>query len=102
MKWPVSTPTRTRSRMCALRQVTSSTHDGGVVPSILGTCLRTKALVPRCSMRGTPWIARGSRIRVRSRREGMRVITERYSPGKLPFGRGTEAVRQMWSDVSVR
>lgn len=72
------------------------------MPSMLGTCLRTRPLALRCSMRGTPWMARGSRIRVRSRRDGMRVTTERYSPGKLPFGRGTDAVRQMWSDLSVR
>lgn len=71
------------------------------MPNMLGTCLRTNALV-RCSIRGTPCIARGSRISVVSRREGMRVITERYSPGKLPFGKGTEAVRHMWSEVSER
>lgn len=65
------------------------------MPSMLGTCFRTKALVPRCSILGTPWIARGSRISVRSRRDGMRVTTERYSPGKLPLGKGTEAVRQI-------
>lgn len=73
-----------------------------MVPSILGTCFLIKALVPRCSILGTPWMARGSRISAPSRREGMRVMTVRYSPGKLPFGKGTEAVRQIWSDVSVR
>lgn len=72
------------------------------MPSVLGTCLRTRPLAPRCSRRGTPWMERGSRMRERSRRDGMRVMTERYSPGKLPLGRGTDAVRQMWSDLSVR
>lgn len=33
---------------------------------------------------------------------GMRVTTERYSPGNAPFGSGTDAVRHMCSDVSPK
>lgn len=39
---------------------------------------------------------------VLSRVAGMRVTTERYSPGNAPFGNGTDAVRHMWSDVSPK
>ena len=69
---------------------------------MLGTCFLATPLAPRCSILGTPWMARGSRMRDRSRRAGMRVMTVLYSPGKLPLGMGTEAVRQTWSAVSVR
>jgi hypothetical protein len=47
-------------------------------------------------------MALGSRMSVLSRRAGVRVTMARYSPGKFPLGMGTEAVRQMWSDVSLR
>lgn len=79
---------------CGLVSIPKPIQDGGVVPSMLGTCFLTRPRELRCSVRGTPWIERGSRMSERSRRAGIRVITERYSPGKVPLGRGTVAVRQ--------
>ena len=72
------------------------------MPSMLGTCFRATPFRPRCSIRGTPWMERGSRISDRSSVAGTRVMTARYSPGKLPLGSGTEAVRQMCSELSLR
>jgi hypothetical protein len=54
------------------------------------------------SIRGTPWITRGSRIKVWSSFAGIRQITLLYSPLKFPVGVGTEALRHKWSDVSSR
>lgn len=68
---------------------------------MLGTCFLMKPCA-RCSARGTPWIARGSLIRLGSNLVGIRVTTVRYSPGNLALGAGTEAVRHMWSEVSPR
>jgi hypothetical protein len=77
-------------------------QDEGVGPNTLGTCFRAKLFWLRCSTRGAPWIARGSRIRERSSFVGVLVTMAWYSPGNWPLGNGTEAVRQMCSDVSPR
>ena len=69
---------------------------------MLGTRFRTRPLLPLCSGRGTPWIALGSRMYRGSSLMGIRVTTSWYSPANLPFGTGTEAVRQMWSVWSAR
>jgi len=54
------------------------------------------------SMRGTPWITRGSLIKLWSSFAGIRQITLLYSPLKFPVGVGTAALRHKWSDVSSR
>ena len=69
---------------------------------MLATCLRTRLRDPRCSGRGTPWIDRGSFISDGSSIDGIRVVTARYSPGNLALGTGTDAVRHIWSLVSLR
>lgn len=71
-------------------------------PSMLATCFLIKFRDPRCSGRGTPWMALGSFIKDGSNFDGTLVVTARYSPGNFALGTGTDAVRQMWSDVSPR
>lgn len=69
---------------------------------MLGTCFLAKLFTPRVSRRGTPWMALGSLMRVLSKRAGVRVTMALYSPGKFPLGIGTDAVRHIWSVVSLR
>lgn len=47
-------------------------------------------------------MARGSFIKEGSSFDGTLVVTARYSPGNFALGTGTDAVRQMWSDVLPR
>jgi hypothetical protein len=71
------------------------------MPSMLGTAFLPTFPVP-FSTRGTPWITRGSLIRLWSSLAGIRQITLLYSPLKFPDGLGTAALRHTWSDVSSR
>lgn len=68
---------------------------------MLGTAFLPSFPVP-FSTRGTPRITRGSLMRPWSSLAGIRQITLRYSPLKVPVGLGTAALRHMWSDVLSR
>jgi hypothetical protein len=69
--------------------------------SMLGTAFLPTLPAP-FSIRGTPWITRGSLIKPWSSFAGIRQITLLYSPLKFPVGVGTAALRHKWSDVSSR
>lgn len=65
----------------------------GPALSKLGTAF-LPTLFPGTSIRGTPWIVRGSFIKLTSNCAGILLTTALYSPGNFALGVGTAALLQ--------